>query len=69
MSGSSRSPSNSSSIADVLEEDSGITDLIRSAWNQMRFGWNLPLKPRLLPGFLFHFLGKEYFNPSDCKPI
>ncbi|KAL5109024.1 Cysteine protease ATG4D [Taenia crassiceps] len=50
-----------------MEEDSGVIDLIRSVWNQMRFGWNVSLTPRLLPGLLVHFLGKKYFNFSNSE--
>ncbi|VDM18950.1 unnamed protein product [Hydatigera taeniaeformis] len=52
---------------DVVDDDSGLGDLIRSVWNQVRFGWSFSLAPRLLSDHPANFLGKKYFDLSSSE--
>uniref|UniRef100_A0A5K3FI79 Cysteine protease n=1 Tax=Mesocestoides corti TaxID=53468 RepID=A0A5K3FI79_MESCO len=62
----SLSSSTASSIASApVEEDPGVGDLVRSVWNQLRFGWTVSVTPSFTPDIPIHFLGRRYIEFSD----
>ena len=51
-------------VTSAVEQGLGVSDLMKSVWNQIRFGWNVSLSPRFTPGVPIHILGKKYVDFS-----